>query len=400
MWLNAIQTTSQVVTDALFRGAALPAQAEAFERLSAALAVRTALLARPASPQCLLFVVPEATAATARHIAAGLLIGHHAHANAAHTAGRELMPIAERRELLKSDILLVTPSISACRESLDALEVGTSQKLKDFWTVAPLSQFVQRTSAKPRVYLANPGRLKTGQGRRFSAILIDASHPRTYAELPELMAAAAVHTQLRIVVAPVTSDADLRRCGWPKSTALWVWDPGAQRESQELLDRKPGNRPTPPERQVIVCDADPEADQALSRLHAQLIDIGKSSARQEYPGLAACWSIYHRLRQLVTPLAELEQLAAETWGGSLKQSIKGLEAEQGHGDAIWDTTWLPLKIAVDEAYAVLLRRQQPAKFLTLVEQITAHVESEQLLREIGRAVQQECRDRSRMPSSA
>ena len=95
MWDSAFRVSVQRVTDALLRKAVLPSGDRAFERVSAAMVVRAALLARQ-SEQTLLFQVPEATAATARHIAAALLVGNHAH-----THGVGELPADEARPLLR-----------------------------------------------------------------------------------------------------------------------------------------------------------------------------------------------------------------------------------------------------------------------------------------------------------
>ena len=65
MWDCAFEVSTQVVTDALLHRPVLPIGGMAFEKVSAAIAVRTALRAQT-EEQTLLFLVPEATASTAR----------------------------------------------------------------------------------------------------------------------------------------------------------------------------------------------------------------------------------------------------------------------------------------------------------------------------------------------
>ena len=70
MWNDAIQRSTQLVTDALLHRRVLPVEALAFERVSGVLAVRTALRLH-CGPQALLFAVPEAAASTARQMLRG-----------------------------------------------------------------------------------------------------------------------------------------------------------------------------------------------------------------------------------------------------------------------------------------------------------------------------------------
>src|SRR5258708_7795647 len=186
MWDSAFRVSTQRVTDALLHRPVLPSGARAFEKISAAIAVRTALRARTAE-QTLLFLVPEITATTARHIIAALLVGNHAHV---YGVG-ELSP-EEVRPLFKGDALLVTQAVSASKVELSTLPIGSHQHMNDLWDIIPLSKYTKPEADKPRVFLANPGwMLAETVGRRFGAVVIDASHPRTFDTLPDLVRAAA-----------------------------------------------------------------------------------------------------------------------------------------------------------------------------------------------------------------
>src|ERR1700761_4304211 len=125
MWNDAIQRSTQLVTDALLHRRVLPVEALAFERVSGVLAVRTALRLH-CGPQALLFAVPEATASTARQVIASLLIGDHAHAH-----GEGALPEWETRRVLRGDVLLVTEAISESKARLDELHLGRGQLLSD-----------------------------------------------------------------------------------------------------------------------------------------------------------------------------------------------------------------------------------------------------------------------------
>ena len=133
----------------------LAADARAFEKVSGAMAVRIALHASP-SRRTTVFLVPEATAAPAKHLAAALLIGNHAHIN-----GLAELPIEEVRPLFGGDLLLVTAAASEFKAQLHGLLVG-GQRLTEIWEIESLSKYTSPTTKKPRVFVANPGWILKG----------------------------------------------------------------------------------------------------------------------------------------------------------------------------------------------------------------------------------------------
>ncbi|GEM_PF-3211076 len=377
MWDSAFQISTQLVTDALLRKPVLPGGGKAFEKVSAAIAVRTALRARVAE-QTLLFLVPEATASTARHITAALLVGNYVHAN-----GQDQLPQEEVRQLFRGDVLLVTPAVSECKGALDDLPiVGSYHKLRDFWEVIPLSKYTKPKVDKPRVFLANPGWMLEGAaGRRFGAVIIDSSHPRTLERLPDLLRVATGCTSVRLVVSPPMNDTALRSCGYPEKAAIWIWDPQAMTDAQAIVDREDAEPHTLGERFLWVCEDDAEAANVLALLHRQLVAAQRAAAGKPYPGLQLCWSIYNRLRQLTVPLAQLEQAASGTWAGSLRERVDALAEVHGHGDVGWDTTWPGLVDSVKSAYQTLAQRELTAKFWAVASNVEAFIASrEQHLR--------------------
>ena len=371
MWDSAFLVSVQQVTYALLRKSVLPKGGNAFEKVSAAIAVRFALCAKQSTQKSLLFVVPEATAKTARQILSALLIGNHAHSK-----GEGQLPPDEVRQLLKRDILFVTHAVSDCKRELDELYVGGHERLKDLWEILPLSKYTKSKSDKPRVFLANPGWMKNGaEGRRFSAVVIDASHPRTHGKLHELLRTASGCADLRLAVAPPMEEHALRACGWPKQTSIWIWDPQAIADAQVVVECNDDQPRKVGERFLWICDEDAEAGKALSQLRSQLTSAARASAGKPYPGLRLCWSIYNRLRQLTVPLAQLEQAASNTWSGSVRERIDALQDVHGHGDPIWDTTWPELVEAVKAAYQTFLTRQETAKFWATAKNVEAFLAS-------------------------
>jgi len=370
MWDRAIQLSTQRVTDALLHRSVLPQDALAFEKVSGAIAVRTALRLLTGE-QSLLFAVPEATASTARHILAALLIGDYAHANA-----EGQVPQAEVRHLLRGDVVLVTQATSNGKARLEELSVGRGQRLSDLWEVATLSRYTSAKSTKPRVFLANPGWLeKTMGARRFGAVVIDASDPSTFAQLPRLMRAAAGCTSLRIAVSPPPAEDVLAACGYPSKLQLWLWDSQAKNDAETVVEARDPQPHANGDRHLWVCDSDAGAAQALAEVYRRLTAAARAAEGRSYPGLWQCWGLYNRLRQVAVPLARLEEVAASTWAGSLRQRIAELENVSGHGSVAWDTTWPQLLAALKSAYETLLRREETAKFWGVASNLQAFLAS-------------------------
>lgn len=370
MWDGAIQSSTQRVTDALLHRAVLPQDALAFEKVSGAIAVRTALRLL-AGEQSLLFAVPEARATTARQVVAALLIGDHAHAN----AHGEVPPV-EVRHLLRGDIVLVTQAISNGKARLEELPIGRGQRLADLWEVTTLSRYTSSKSGKPRVFLANPGWLaKTADGRRFGAVVIDASHPATFARLPELMRAASGCTSLRIAISPPPSEDVLAACGYPAKLQLWLWDPQAKNDAETVVEARDREIRPSGDRFLWVCDSDTETAQALADVYKWLTAAAKASSGRSYPGLRQCWGLYNRMRQVAVPLAQLEQVAATSWAGNLRLRLAELDSVNDHGNVAWDTTWPQLVAALRAAYETLLRREETAKFWAVASNIEAFLAS-------------------------
>lgn len=370
MWDSALQSSTQLVTHALLRKSVLPSDALAFEKVSGAIAVRAALRLL-AGEQSLLFAVPEATASTARHIVASLLIGDHAHANA-----QGQVPQVEERHLLRGNIVLVTQAVSSAKTSLDALPIGRGQQLADLWEVATLSRYTVAKSTKPRVFLANPGWLeKTMSGRRFGAVVIDASHPSTFAQLPQLLRAASGCTKLRIAVSPPPAEDVLAACGYPSKVQVWLWDSQAKADAETAVEVRDPKPRAHGDRHLWVCDADTEAAQALAEVYQWLTAAARAAEGRGYPGLRQCWGLYNRLRQVAVPLTQLEQAAATTWAGNLRQRIAELDSVSGYGSVAWDTTWPQLVAALKAAYETLLRRNETAKFWGIAGNLRAFLPS-------------------------
>src|SRR5207249_4542682 len=150
--------------------------------------------------------------------------------------------------------------------------------------------------------------------------------------------------------------------GYPTNASVWFWDPQAQRDADALVGARMGEEPMPRNRTVWVCGQDDAGAAILETVHGRLNEILKQAAGQPVPGLMEAWGIYHKLRQLTVPLAQLEQLDGNAWGGSLKRRVDALATIAGHGNPIWDAGWRGLAGVVAQAYDGFVKREEPAKF--------------------------------------
>ncbi|BEH22866.1 Uncharacterised protein [Burkholderia pseudomallei] len=364
MWASAFQISVQRVTHELLSGSVLPLYAKTFEKVSAAIAVRATLCAKQLAKP-LFFLVPGATPSTARHVTAGLLIGNHAHAN-----GGGILPDTDVRALFKGDIVLVTQAVTQSKVDLEHLSIA-SQVLADIWEVAPLTRHAAPRTKKPRLYVTNPGWVvENTMARRFGAIIIDASHPRTLASIRRLLDAARGCTSNCFVVAPPLPRYMLAKCGYPEKAAVWLWDPQAIVDADRAAESPNRGALNNPPRELWVCDSDPEADNALSVAFDLMASASKQAEGRYYPGLRQAWSILNRLRQLTAPLVQLEQVAAESWAGGLRKRVEELKDVAGHGDPLWETTWPAIRESVEAAYRLFLKRNETPKFWALAARVS------------------------------
>ncbi len=364
MWEGAFNPERQPVTQALLHKSVLPAWGQGFEKLSAVMAVRAALLARTRR-QTVCFLVPRPLDGTAQYLTAALLVGSFAHEH-----GGELLPAGERMALLKGDVLLVTPAVHPARATLLSLPLGHHESLGDVWNVEPLSRYIAGRTGKPRVFVANPGWVdRATLSKRFSAAVIDASHPRTLGHLTSLLNGPLAEVPLRVVIAPVIERSVLADCGYPEKASVWLWDAQAVVDAEAVMGNSLASLPEMPERTLWLCDEDAEANEALSKVYSTLATMMRHASGQPLPGGQQAWSIYHRLRQLTVPLVELEEASGSDWAGNLKRRLDALHEVSAPGNPAWEGHWPALRDALHGAYDALMKRQEPAKFWVLASRV-------------------------------
>ena len=354
------------VVHGLLGSEVLPRAAAPFEKVSAAMAVRYAVSAKKDS-QTFIFLVPDTTSTTARHIAAGLLIGNYAHER-----GHGRLPPEESHSFLKGNVLFVTPAVSECVAQLEGITFAGTTPLKALWDIVPLARPGGSSANRQRLFVANPGWVETRVlNRRFSAVILDATHPRTLSQFPELLRLARQVSHLCIAVSPVISQGALSELAKAAPVDLWLWDPVTRANAQQLAEGFDDISAQPSSHTLWVCAEDPEADALLEGCHRRLVGAMRAATGRHYPGLALAWSIVNRLRTLTLPLADLEEAAAKTWVGGLAERIRALALVSGHGDAVWDSTWPELRGAVESAFQGFLARKESAKFWALAVRLEA-----------------------------
>lgn len=352
------------VVAALLGTSVLPARAEPFERVSSVIGVREALAAR-GNPKTVLILVPEGTSTTARYVLAGMLAANFAYEN-----GAGYLPPAECLPFLKTQVLLISPAVAECIEYLDNLRLTGTTPLTSLWDVVPLARETPKASVKKRVFVANPGwAVSRIADRRYAAVIIDATHPRTLAPLRDLIVRSRAQSPLCVVVCPVLPANMLAELRVPDEPDVWVWDPQARMNALSAVTSAKQSTALPPLHSLLVCQEDTEADQLLGAAYTQLVSAMRLAAAQPYPGMQLAWSVLNRLRALTVPLNAYEQAAARSWSGGLSSRMRMLGDVQGHGMAAWDATWPRIRDALETAYAGFVRREHTAKFWALAERL-------------------------------
>src|SRR5258708_3820820 len=226
-----------------------------------------------------------------------------------------------------------------------------------------LTRYTKARYTKARVYIANPGWVAEHLPKRpFGAVVIDATQPRTMTQLAAVLAGHLSKVPIRIVVLPPVGKPYLRDCGYPTNATVWFWDPQAQRDADTLVGARMSEEQPSRNRTVWICGEDDAGAAILETVHSRLNEILKQADGQPVPGLMEVWGIYHKLRQLTVPLAQLEQLDGHAWGGSLKRRVDALATIAGHGNPVWDAGWRGLAAVIAQAYEVFVKREEPAKF--------------------------------------
>lgn len=176
MWAKAFDQLMQQpnsLAGAILRRSLFPLGTAPHEQVSAVMAARLAVAARQRRQRLVLMTPPPAENLP-RVVAAGLLMSH-----LVHQLAPERVPPEEAGPLLEGDLLLVTHAVGVAIEELRQLRLGKIL-LHEVWPVESYSRYTPVMDERPRVFVANIGWvLDSLPGQRLSALVIDATHPRT-----------------------------------------------------------------------------------------------------------------------------------------------------------------------------------------------------------------------------
>jgi len=368
MWAESfgnLARQTKTLGRALMSTDVLSSRTAPFERASAVLVERLAVEVRRGN-QKFVVMVPPSTVNHSYVVTAGLLISDLYHRKAPG------LPPEEAGSLIGGDLLLVTHAVGQSVELLRTLRLG-DQKLQDIWFVDSFSRYRPLVGRGPRVFVANAGWILDGIPKgQITSVVIDATHPRTSLMLPKIMQKLGSLRFLIIVSMPLL-ESELKDLGYLDKFEVWLWDPEAKRAVDECVTGRTIPSLIPSKRHIWICP-NVKVDGAMTEIHELLASMQKGSGRT-YPGLWEAWSIYHRLRQLAVPLAQLEDTTYTTWGAlSLMKRLERLQSEWP--DAVdLQAQWPSLMEKLQKAYETLLDLQEPPKFWAVAERVQARLKA-------------------------
>lgn len=354
MWVEYLSPNHQSIDPiayALLKKPVLSIESESYEKASGAMVVKLALAAL-GTPQRFFFVVPYPGSAFSQTLIGALLIGDFAYQNG---------PQSSRKKLLDGDILLITHSVGAAKEALKSMTLG-GLPLSALWAVNSLSRYTASEENRPRVFVSNPGWVVEGlASRQLAAVVVDASHPRTVQQLPTILESIKKDIPLQIVVTPNVDQIAVEKNEGSSRSRVWFWDSEGRRTMDETLGNLPDLGTFD---RTLLVSSDPTLDAVLANIYEQL-----AFSQKEFGGFVPlwdAWSIYHRLRQSVVPLAQSEEMAAAVYGAlPLLKRIERLHNAPFAGDIYRETRWPRLMQGLRSAYQMILDRREPMKFWTV-----------------------------------
>ena len=264
---------------------------------------------------------------------------------------------------LNGNLLVVTHAVVQQINAIEAFSMD-GLKLSEVWNVASFSKYQPINAEKPSIVVSNPGWIasESAPPPRVAVAVVDATHPRTLRVLQNILKTLE-DVQLRVVLLPPV-EAALRLLGTKAMT--WLWDPAAECDVSSHFSNTATVMPMPDLRRLLVCDDDPQFDEALLATRDGLVQMmGQSQPRE----IGTAWGLYHRMRQLALPLPEYEQAARHNWPGlTLREQLNQISGTE-FLKATHRAAWLNALEGLSTAYELLRVRQEPAKFYALVQRL-------------------------------
>jgi len=313
----------------------LPETFRLFERLSAAMAVTAADKAR--RPLCLVLMAAPPAENLVPAVTVGLLV-------------QDLVHQWQRgRQLLNGDILVLTPAPRRSMALLRDVRLN-GVSITQVWEVETLTRYIGSSlSGKPRVYFSNPGWIQKRTIRHIASVIIDSFLPYVLSQLPDLLNIFR-DVPLCILVTPPLPTNKLPAAKDHEKVTIWFWDPAVKQEPLNV------------QRRIWICEAK-ELEEALEEAE-RCLWYCLATAQSSFPPLKEAWGLYHQLRQIVVPLADLE----ETVRPSLRNRLERLRAQEPP-QAGMEVRWHSLLSALDCAYQHLIALQEPPKFWALFSRL-------------------------------
>jgi len=314
----------------------------------------------------LLLQVPEANPSFARTLVLALIFSELAWRQRGTT---DLIAI-------DGDLLFVTQHIVSCRQMLDSIRVGGTDgvTLRESYRIVSITG-QPSVSGLRSLYLANPGRISDLADSNFGAVLIDASHPRTLAHLPNLLSSPSIaNSQLQIIVTPPVH---VDRHILTGNGSAWLWDPhSAHRLKTALGEDAPDAFELPCRHYWFACDQ--EVETLLYEVHCLLTGAMKHVRGQTPALLLQAWSVYNQLRNMSVELAYLERSIRRVgYEPPLCDKIKQLQKEENRLDGdlgiYLELSWHRIGVAFQQIYDLFSKRSETAKFYVVGEILSDHV---------------------------
>jgi len=327
------------------------------------------------TPRRLVLLRHNSTPAASEYLAGALLV-----IDLLHSKGKEFevsLPPAEARSFLQSDVLVVTQRVTDFVSSLQRLSIG-GVKISDMWDVQALTKYVRNPGRRLRVFVSNPGWIRRAPelAAQFSAALIDATHPRTLIHASDILGQLS-GIPVQIVVCPPMDRSrieSLCNAGQRAEPTVWLWDPNAEKVLANTIGC-PTSGPRERKRRTYLVSDDMPVNDTLEEIHNTL-RLCHSAVRNGVSGcIFEAWAIYHRLRQSVVSLLELEEAHARSRSAfqlPIRKRLEQLRHSEPDSSPTIRAHWPHLVEQLRLAYKLLLERSEPAKFWSLasfVEQI-------------------------------
>lgn len=359
-YLHAITQPKGIIARLLTAKMRFDASEEALNQgsVSRASAILSIHPQRPDTIRRLIIQQPDASPAEARLLILALaLVGLANKFNQAEGLAR-----------VEGPLLFVTQQIARCRELLESIKID-SVTITDVYPALSLPK-VDEAGIEQAIYIANPGRVcAAAPHQRFGAVVIDATHPRTFGHRDTLLACPTIAAApLQVVLQPVL---DLRTSvSGAGQVHYWLWDPLTMEGTSRALAES-ASRYQVSERHYWIAHQ-PIVETALLEVHDLLAQAMALVSREPPPKLLLAWGLYHRLRELSVPL----ELAERAWrrgrfATTIRDQIEGFSRLSWEGSsalnsflAVHGQRIMTLLTKIDEEF---VQGNEPSKFYALAQ---------------------------------